>query len=1573
MFGGQGGGGFGGGGFGAGAGGFGAGGGANPNATPWSPNTPFGGGGAPAPAQTPFGGGGASFGGAATPFGGGGSSFGGSGGGAATFGSPAASTPFGGGGAFGGGAAPAASSTFGGGSGGASSSFGGGASGGFGGGGGAFGGGSGTFGGAAAASTASSTPFGGGGSSTFGGGGSSTFGGGSGASGGAPFGGGSSSTFGGGGGSGTFGGGASTTSSTPFGGGASSTFGGGGAFGGGDAGAAKKGAPSTFGGDKESKKGGGKAAAAKTPFKAGGAAERGRSRERGGRGAGAGARDGSGGRGGGDRGGSSSSASVKVSGLPLDVGEDALRATFGAFGAVKSTRVARQASTGHSRGTGFVNFESGDAAREAAAALDGTDAFHKGKAIHCALQAARPAPDAGGKGAPGGKGGKGAASAGKGAPAAAGGLFCVKVAGLGSELTDEAFSAAVAPLEGLRSVRVLRDPRGAALYGYANFGSRKEADAACRELKRSAAFGGTPICTVKESREKPSDAGRSLSPPKAAPRPAAPKKAAAGPPRAVLVAKGAPKDERSLKSVFESFGAVESCHVSEAATYVLFEDADAAALAAREMSGIDAFMAGALECAVGAPPGNAAPAKAPQFAGAKVWTREAAAPPKEAPKPKPAERADLKARNAERFAAHDVAKTPARPRSPRSRSPAKIVQQEAGAADDLVGGCLQFCPQDEIDERVRFRELDKYEKPPGHEAMDDDELARRAVPLAMKKYKRSAAGDVQSKPEIVRPPDVLFAAFEHLAAHVIDDAAPGDSEDDQMTRYIFLWNRFRAIRKDFILQNFTTGGNVDARVVRVFEGMARYFIGIEQQLSGHPEWREGIAHGKHNAESLSETLSALLAFYEMGKHAADADDVLRNEPEFTQYWLIYFLDQEQGAEAGRLLTVLALKRPLLRESDAVRRAAEIKRCREERNYARFFGLVREAPYLVRCLAVAQYADGMRLDALEVMGKAYVKSEPYPAGELADLLCLSGPEEARRRAVDYGYSVDAQGDVLFAATGADVDLDAFGDGGGSKRAPLFGAQDLGAAVRTPRGEADPEAAAKERALLAAREAARREAAETAARDAEAARRKAAADAEEARLRRELVAKQEAAAAEAARQREAARLAAEQAAAEKAAAEKAAAEEAARVRSLELEAARRREEAEARRLAAEKAAAEEAARREAARLALIEERRRRTAEAEARAEARAAEARDARNAAAAARHHAVATFRRLVRRCAAKKRGRAADAKKRAAVYLRLWRYRAAARHAARLRYLRVLQSFSRWRDTALAPSPFPDYAARAPPTAAARSTSPAPRFAAFRDLGAAAERATSDLADTLARLCRPRVDARRAVAAAAPAGPSAWALGLVGAAGDGLLDAVAAALDDGGPRKRARDCEVTVLRFDSVAAAPLPAVDGLLVVASKDRAEDAAAVLDAHFIGREAMAPCAVLHDGADGPPAPLLDELRGRVGACSHAATAKRSMALGGDVARCLAFLAARKPPRSLAPPATRAVAARVVATPPKRPDVAAIKRARAALALANARPAPAPAEGPAKRSRIDRAVVAEAQASDDFSSWLAGVVGGDA
>ena len=36
-----------------------------------------------------------------------------------------------------------------------------------------------------------------------------------------------------------------------------------------------------------------------------------------------------------------------------------------------------------------------------------------------------------------------------------------------------------------------------------------------------------------------------------------------------------------------------------------------------------------------------------------------------------------------------------------------------------------------------------------------------------------------------------------------------------MARYLFLWDRFRAIRKDFILQNYTTGGLVGLEAIRV--------------------------------------------------------------------------------------------------------------------------------------------------------------------------------------------------------------------------------------------------------------------------------------------------------------------------------------------------------------------------------------------------------------------------------------------------------------------------------------------------------------------------------------------------------------------------------------------------------------------------------------------------------------------------------------------------------------------------------------------------------------------------------------
>ena len=354
---------------------------------------------------------------------------------------------------------------------------------------------------------------------------------------------------------------------------------------------------------------------------------------------------------------------------------------------------------------------------------------------------------------------------------------------------------------------------------------------------------------------------------------------------------------------------------------VVFKDADGCKLAQEQLHGIDAFMAGTVECSVGT-----------------VVQKKKKAPPK-TPNP------SLAARNAERFAA------PPR-RTSRSPPPAPV---PAPDGTDLVGTCLQFCPSAEIEERVGFKELDAFEKPEGWESMDNETLIEACKATALKKYKRSDAGSIQAKPEIVRPVHILLQAFEHLRDNVIERAT--GTLEDAMARYLFFWDRFRAIRKDFILQNYTTGGLVGLEAIRVFEGVARYLVGIEKELQHHPEWREGIAHGKQNAESLSETLSALVAFYDAARCKPNSTELLENEAEFTQYWLVYFLDQEEGSEAAHMLNRIALERPELYMTEEIQRAAGVRKARLDKNWARFFAVVREAPYLIRCLIVAQYAEG----------------------------------------------------------------------------------------------------------------------------------------------------------------------------------------------------------------------------------------------------------------------------------------------------------------------------------------------------------------------------------------------------------------------------------------------------------------------------------------------------------------------------------------------------------------------------------------------------------------------------------------
>src|SRR3989338_8627839 len=94
-----------------------------------------------------------------------------------------------------------------------------------------------------------------------------------------------------------------------------------------------------------------------------------------------------------------------VGNLPYTVNQAKLEEIFSPFGAIVSATVITDKFSGRSKGFGFVEFESDDAAREAIAKLDGTDMEGRPLRVNEAKPREESAPRSGGFG--GGRGGFG--------------------------------------------------------------------------------------------------------------------------------------------------------------------------------------------------------------------------------------------------------------------------------------------------------------------------------------------------------------------------------------------------------------------------------------------------------------------------------------------------------------------------------------------------------------------------------------------------------------------------------------------------------------------------------------------------------------------------------------------------------------------------------------------------------------------------------------------------------------------------------------------------------------------------------------------------------------------------------------------------------------------------------------------------------------------------------------------------------------------------------------------------------------------------------------------------------------
>ena len=184
------------------------------------------------------------------------------------------------------------------------------------------------------------------------------------------------------------------------------------------------------------------------------------------------------------------------------------------------------------------------------------------------------------------------------------------------------------------------------------------------------------------------------------------------------------------------------------------------------------------------------------------------------------------------------------------------------AGDGVVGTCPRMCPPSDLEARLRFNEMWAFERA-------DARTGKGPDTLAVKVFKRSSAGDTgQMEPANVRPPAVLRTTVDYLFAEVLDaDARGADPRfltDDGAPRppsgreiWEFLWNRLRAVARDFTSQNYRGSGRNDALVLETHERMVRCLALFSYELVGDPSFLWAL-----NEERLNAFLKTLMELYD---------------------------------------------------------------------------------------------------------------------------------------------------------------------------------------------------------------------------------------------------------------------------------------------------------------------------------------------------------------------------------------------------------------------------------------------------------------------------------------------------------------------------------------------------------------------------------------------------------------------------------------------------------------------------------------------------------------------------------------
>ncbi|GME29008.1 SAC3/GANP/Nin1/mts3/eIF-3 p25 [Neofusicoccum parvum] len=322
----------------------------------------------------------------------------------------------------------------------------------------------------------------------------------------------------------------------------------------------------------------------------------------------------------------------------------------------------------------------------------------------------------------------------------------------------------------------------------------------------------------------------------------------------------------------------------------------------------------------------------------------------------------------------------------------------------IVGTCPDMCAEYERVERVVQKDIWELESDP----VTKEPVEHRMV----KKFRRAAAGLEEQLPSDLRPPTTLSKTCDYLFNDIL-------SEYPLAKSHKFLWDRTRAVRNDFTIQQCTKTPDIRIQI-DCFERIARFHILSLHQMALSKE-EVPTSYDRHqDREQLDKTLLTLITLYDENRERYRSS----NEPEFRAYSILFQMMAIVPDIEDRIQSwpPEIIKNPRVQTALKIYAAAadvyqplgpltpQISHPTAQSNIGRFFNILRssQVSYLMACVAEMSF-NQVRRTMLKNIWNAYRiggdrKVEDWTLQEVTRILNFDDEEETREFCEAYGFSV-----------------------------------------------------------------------------------------------------------------------------------------------------------------------------------------------------------------------------------------------------------------------------------------------------------------------------------------------------------------------------------------------------------------------------------------------------------------------------------------------------------------------------------------------------------------------------------------